>query len=86
MFYITIQPYSNCEAKPQRVDESKILSHLKNVVLLQPHRLVILSQERTGTDHHRVVSTNEDLIYSYERHGFVVDYDTVQHVSRSLHS
>lgn len=82
MFYITLQPYSGKQIKPRKVDEDKVLFYLRDITLLAPHKITVLSQERTGTDHHPLVNDTDDLIYSYKRHGFVVPFEVLQHVSR----
>jgi len=82
MYYVTLQPYSGKQVKPLKVDEDKVLFYLRDVVLLAPHKLTVLSQQRTGSDHHPAVNDKDDLVYSYRRHGFVVPFETLQHVSR----
>ena len=85
MYYITLQPYSQTrQAKPEKVDDSKTLFHLQTLVLFAPHKLTVLSQKRTGCDHHPVVADTTDLVYSYRKHGFVVPLDVLQHVSRHI--
>lgn len=84
MYYVTLQPYTSKQVKPVKVDEDKVLFLLRDVILHAPHKLTVLSQERTGTDHHPVVSSSDDLIYSYRKHGFVVPFDVLQHVSRHV--
>jgi len=82
MFYVTLQPYTGKQAKPEKVDEDKVLFLLRDVVLLAPHKLHVQSQKRSGPDHAPSVDDNVDLIYSYKKHGFVVPSEVLQHVSR----
>lgn len=82
MYYVTLQPYSGKQIKPCKVDEDKVLFYLRDISLLAPHKLTIVSQKRVGEDHHPAVNDTDDLIYSYTRHGFVVPFEVLQHVSR----
>ncbi|RLA13728.1 MAG: hypothetical protein DRQ60_07280 [Gammaproteobacteria bacterium] len=82
MYYVTLQPYSGKQVKPLKVDEDKVLFYLRDVVLLAPHKLHVQSQERSGPDHTPAVNDNDELIYSYKKHGFVVPFEVLQHVSR----
>lgn len=82
MFYVTLQPYTGKQTKPTKVDEDKVLFYLRDIVLLAPHKITVLSQKRAGTDHHPLVNDTDELIYSYKKHGFVVPFLVLQHVSR----
>lgn len=81
-FYITLQACTAKQAKPVKVDEDKVLFFLRDLTLLAPHKLTVVSQKREGDDHQPAVNDHEDLIYSYKRHGFIVAFETLQHVSR----
>lgn len=84
MYYITLQPYSGKQVKPEKVDEDAVLFYLRDVVLLAPHKLTVLSQARSGPDHRPLVDDSGDLIYSYKKHGFIVPFEVLQHVSRHV--
>lgn len=84
MYYITLQPYNKKQTKPDKVDEKEVLLYLKKLVLLSPHKLTVLSQERSGIDHKPVVNDDADLVYSYKKHGFIVPFEILDDVSRHV--
>lgn len=86
MFYVKLIPYSKDKITSKKVDEDKIVVHLKKIILLAPHKITLRSQARTGDDHHPVVDETVDLTYSYKKHGFVVPHDSLCHVSHCISS
>ena len=70
----------------KKVDDDKVLKTLEDVVCLEPQDFSIRSQARTCTEAGWLPSVDEELelTYDWERHGFVVPSETLEHVSQIL--
>jgi len=82
MYYLKLIAQGN-KTSAQKVDDCKVLDHLKSLVCLAPQTLKIRSQSRTNTEFGWLpaVDDTEELVYDWKRHGFVVPSNTLDHVS-----
>ncbi len=86
MYYIILSPYTRAKPSKQKVDEVQVLSCLEKINLLAPHKVHIQSQShvKAGQDWIPYIDLTEDLVYDCNKHGFVIEHDTIQVVSGAL--
>lgn len=87
MYFVTLSPYSGDKPKTVKVEDEKVIDCLQRLNLLSPHKVTILSQDHIQTQDKTwvpFVSLTEELLYSFEKHGFGVEFDTINMIRGAL--